>query len=316
MTGAFVSILIGIIILLGIVFQITISFSIILELFFGIVFLVDGLKIFKKPQSDKLGSMIFGSILLMDAFDLFAENLSFWQIILLLFASYLVGWGIFSIFRSNGIFHFSNNKIKDNHMVIEVPNNSDRYNIKYDLDWTKMHFSSKSTDEYNVKIDSYADGDIFKRGFNWNNTDLNVENKLKVSNIKVPERSRMNSRIRNDLKYTFYANLSVSDIFLDMRNSYPESININSTASKLVLIPSNTKDSSIDADLEISTLTVKLPEKVGLVLNQVGELNLRTFEGLIEREDGSYISANFSDAEYTCYLNISSEMSRLSIQII
>jgi len=94
------------------------------------------------------------------------------------------------------------------------------------------------------------------------------------------------------------------------------SFSLFSNSSKLVLIPSNTKDSSIDADLEISTLTVKLPEKVGLVLNQVGELNLRTFEGLIEREDGSYISANFSDAEYTCYLNISSEMSRLSIQII
>ena len=143
-----------------------------------------------------------------------------------------------------------------------------------------------------------------------------IENKLKVSNIKVPERSKMNTGIRNNLKYNLFTQLSVSDVFFDLRNSFPDNININSTASKIVLIPTNKKDSSVDADLEISTLTVKLPENVGLVLNQVGELNLRTFEGLIEREDGSYISANFSEAEFTCYLNISSEMSRLSIQLI
>lgn len=315
MSGALVSILIGVIILLGIVFEITISFSIAIEIFFGIIFLADGLKVFKHPKSDKIGSIIFGSILLMDAFNLFAQNLGFWQIILLLIASYLVGWGIFSVFISNRFLNISGNKIEDDHMKIEVPFNRNKYNIKYNLDWTKMTFISKSSEDYNVKIDSFSDADIFKRSFNWNDDELQVENKLKVSNIKVPERSKMTSWIRNDLKYNFLINLSVSDIFLDMRNSFPENVNINSTASKIVLIPSNKKDSSIDADLEISTLTVKLSENVGLVLNQVGELNLRTFEGLIEREDGSYISANFSEAQYTCYLNISSEMSRLSIQL-
>jgi len=89
LTGAFVSILIGVIILLGIVFEITISFSIALEIFFGIVFLADGFKVFKHPKNDKIGSLIFGSILIMDAFNLFSENLSFWQIILLMIASYL-----------------------------------------------------------------------------------------------------------------------------------------------------------------------------------------------------------------------------------
>ena len=316
MTGAFVSILIGVIILLGIVFEITISFSIALEIFFGIVFLADGFKVFKHPKNDKIGSLIFGSILIMDAFNLFSENLSFWQIILLMIASYLVGWGIYSIFRSNKFVNIMNNKIVNDHMKIEVPINSNRYDIKYSLDWTKMNLSSKLSEEYNIKIDSYADADIFKRSFDWNDTELNVENKLKVSNIKVPERSKMNTGIRNNLKYNLFTQLSVSDVFFDLRNSFPDNININSTASKIVLIPTNKKDSSVDADLEISTLTVKLPENVGLVLNQVGELNLRTFEGLIEREDGSYISANFSEAEFTCYLNISSEMSRLSIQLI
>ncbi|MGM0640003.1 MAG: hypothetical protein ACQESN_01075 [Thermotogota bacterium] len=316
MTGAFVSILIGLIILLGIVFEITISFSIAVEIFFGIVFLADGFKVFKHPKSDKIGSLIFGSILIMDAFDVFAENLGFWQIILLMIASYLVGWGIYSVFTSSKFINVKNNRIEDKHMKIEVPKNLNRYDIKYFLDWTKLNFSSRTTEDYNIQVDSYADADIFKRSFNWNDSELNIENKLKVSNIKVPERSKMNTGIRTNLKYNLSTNLSVSDVFFDLRNSYPENININSTASKIVLIPSNKKDSSIDADLEISTITVKLSENVGLVLNQLGELNLRTFEGLIEREDGSFISANFSEAEYTCYLNISSEMSRLSIQLI
>lgn len=316
MSGALVSILIGIIILLGVVFEITISFSIAVEIFFGVIFLADGLKVFKHPKSDKVGSIIFGSILLMDAFGIFTQNIGFWQIILLLIASYLIGWGIYSIFTSNRFLSINNNKIKDDHMKIEVPFNNNKYNLKYNIDWTKLSFVSTSSENYNVKIDSLSDGDIFRRSFDWDDNELKVENKLKVSNIKVPERSKMTSWIREDLKYNYLLNLSVSDVFIDMRKSFPDNVSFNSTASKIALIPSNKKDSSIDADLEISTLTVKLPENVGLVLNQVGELNLRNFEGLIEREDGSYISANFSEAKYTCYLNISSEMSRLSIQLI
>lgn len=316
MSGALVSILIGMIILLGIVFEITISFSLVIEILFGVAFLADGLKIFKYPKGDKVGSIIFGSILLMDAFNLFSQNLGFWQIILLLIASYLVGWGIFSVFTSNKFLNLKNNDINDEHMKVEIPYNKNKYNLEYILDWTKLSFISTKSDIYNIKIEALSDEDIFRKSFEWNESELKVENKLKVSNIKIPERSMMTTWVREDLQYNFKLNLSVSDAFIDMRNSFPNGVNINSTASKIVLIPSNKKDSSIDIDLEISTLTLKLPKNVGLVLNQVGELNLKTFEGLIERENGSYVSANFSDTEYTCYLNISSEMSRLSIQLI
>lgn len=317
MKNGLIFILIGVIILLGIVFQINIGFYVFLELFFGIVFLIDGLKIFKKFKGTSLGSLIFGSILILDVFELLPTELTFGRIILLLIASYLVGMGISSIFIK-GIFSFKKSDFgKDEKLEMEFPYNelNKKYELNTFLDWTKVNINSSNI-ESAVKIKTTADKEIFKRDFNMDNSIIKISNKLKVSNIKVPERAKLQLYINKNIDYLLIGEYSVSDITLDLRETHLKDAKFKTTASKMVIIPSDSIDSVIDADFEISSIKIRLPHNVGLVLNHRGELNFKSFEGLEEREDGSYVSSNFSTAEHTCYLNISSEMSRIGVEII
>ncbi|MDN5342378.1 MAG: hypothetical protein PWP28_1253 [Oceanotoga sp.] len=319
MISGIISILIGGIILLGIVFKLTISFNVIIELIIGISLIVSGMRIFKKIKGEYIGSLLFGLILVMDAFKLFPEKLKFWPIVLLMIASYFIGYGLANIL-SSGKFLFKSKKhheIEKNIMEFSDNNINELKKISFDVDWTKFNLNSNNQEQL-FKLKSEINKDIFRSNMDFKEDEsaLKLKNKLKVSNIKIPEKAFMNLKIKKQKEYEIKSNVSVSEIFFDLRDIYLKNMKLKSTASKIIIIPSEFTDSIIDLDLEITSLTVKLPKKVGLVLNHIGELNLKNFEGLFQRDDGSYISSNYSDANQIVYLNISSEMSRLGVQII
>jgi hypothetical protein len=319
MKNGLILIIIGIIILMGIVFNVSIGFLVILEIIFGLVFIAEGLKIFKKPKNDQVGSLIFGTILILDAFKVLPKTLTFWQIILLLIASYLVGEGIYMLFFK-GTLKFKFNKSpeeKEEKFEGDIPNNAllKKYDIENDFDWTKFSLNSSNMEEA-VKIRALSDKDIFKKSFKWDSKDIFLMNKLKVSNIKIPERAQISIKLNREKEYSLIGTYNVCDVFLDMRDMKFREMNLKMTASKLVIIPSDKIDSIIDADFEITSVSLKMPYNVGLVLSQKGELNFKTFEGLEQRDDGTYISSNYSDAEFICYFNISSEISKINVQII
>ena len=320
MKNGLISIMLGVIILAGIVFKMQIGLNQYVEIIFGAIFVISGLEIFKKVKGEYLGHIFFGAILLADAFNLFSFDLKFYQLILLMIASYMLSSGIVTIFKRGDIVIKTKKHDPHNHdkrLEMSVPKRSDKeVYAQSDFDWTKLtgYAGTLENDVAKIKIDS--DKDIFSKTISWNNEQIKITNKLKVSNIKVPERASAEVKIDKLTDYIFDFGFSVSDALIDLRNSKTKSLKINSSASKIVFIPPDSSDSSVDADLEITSLTIRLPKNVGLVLNHTGELNFKSFEGFSQKEDGTYVSNNYSESLCICYLNISSDMSRLSVQII
>jgi hypothetical protein len=318
MQGRIILITLGILIFLSVLFnELLINLSII-KFFFGIIFLSYGFTFFKKRDTGSLGSLFFGVILLIDSFSLFPTVLNFWQIFLLLIASYILAAGLSGIFRVRR----PHKKINKEISISDYPKefSGDSLNLSVDVDWSYItiepsrNLSIQSGSPLRIKAS--IDSEIYSFKKEYLDNEVKIFNKLMVSNVKVPRRSKISVYLNENISYGFLAKLNVSDGYLNFRNIKTNNVRVETTASKITIIPSEIDNSNIDIDSDVSSINVKLPNNTALIMNQLGELNFKNLEWMNQREDGSYISANFSEASYTCYLNISSEMSKLNIEFI
>ena len=268
----------------------------------------------KKRSTGTLGSLIFGAILILDSFRLLPTPLNFWQIVLLMFASYILAAGL------SGLFHIRKKprkKANKEVLIFDLPPNfsEDSLDLITEVDWSYLNLEYSKINSP-IKVKASIDGEIYSFKKNYDVDKVTIYNKLKVSNVKVPRRAKISIYLKDDIKYSYVGKLNVSDGFLNFRQTNTKNIRIEVTASKVTIIPSEVDNSTIDINSEVSSINIKLPNNVALVLNQIGELNFKDLEWMIQRDDGSYVSANFSEALYTCYLNISSEMSKLNIEFM
>ncbi|PNR97873.1 hypothetical protein X927_10100 [Petrotoga mexicana DSM 14811] len=313
MQGRLILIALGILIVLSVIFnEFLVSFNL-LEFFFTLIFLGYGLTFFKKRNVGTLGSLIFGIILLLDTFELFPTSLNFWELVLLMIASYIIAAGF------KGLFHIRKPHLKINKSIISenLPPKfiGDTLDLSTDVDWSSVTIDSSKI-ETPVKVKAVIDNDIYSFKKEYDSSKVDILNKLKVSNVKVPERAKITVYLNENINYNYQAKLNVSVAFFDLRQIKTREVRIKSTASKITLIPSQKDNTTVDVDSEVSAINIKLPGDVALVLNHVGDLNFKNFGRMYQREDGTYVSDNFSEASYTCYLNISSEISRLNIEFI
>jgi len=313
MHGRIILIALGILIVLSVIFnEFLVSFNLI-EFFFAVIFLANGITFFKKRNVGTLGSLIFGIILILDTFELFPTSLNFWQLVLLMIASYIIAAGF------SGLFHIRKPHIRINKSIISenLPPKftGNTLELTTDVDWSSLTIDSSKIDSP-VKVKAVIDNDIYSFRKEHDNSKVDIFNKLKVSNVKVPERAKITVYLNENIYYNYRAELNVSTAFFDLRQIKTREVRIKSTASKITLIPSQNDNTSVDVDSEVSSINIKLPQDVALVLNHIGDLNFKNFGRMYQREDGTYVSDNFSEAFYTCYLNISSEISRLNIEFI
>lgn len=314
MEGRIILIALGILIFISVLFnELFVNFGLI-KFFFGVVFVAFGVPFYKKKSAGTLGNLIFGAILILDSFRLLPSPLNFWQIVLLMIASYILAAGL------SGLFHVRkkpHKKINKEILIFDIPPNftGDSLDLSTEVDWSYLTVESSKID-YPVRAKASIDGEIYSFKNSYDGDKVMVNNKLKVSNVKVPRRAKISIYLKDSIKYSYVGKLSVSDCFLNFRQNNIKDVRIEATASKVTIIPSEVDNSTIDINSEVSSINIKLPNDVALVLNQIGELNFKDLEWMIQRDDGSYVSANFSEALYTCYLNISSEMSKLNIEFI
>ena len=316
MEGRIILIALGILIFISVLFnELFVNFGLI-KFFFGVVFVAFGVPFYKKKSAGTLGNLIFGAILILDSFRLLPSPLNFWQIVLLMIASYILAAGL------SGLFHVRKKprkKINKEILIFDLPPTPDFKGDSLDLftevDWSYLTVESSKI-ETPLKVKASIDGEIYSFKKDYDVDKVTVYNKLKVSNVKVPRRAKISIYLKDSIKYSYVGKLSVSDCFLNFRQNNIKDVRIEATASKVTIIPSEADNSTIDINSEVSSINIKLPNNVALVLNQIGELNFKDLEWMIQRDDGSYVSANFSEALYTCYLNISSEMSKLNIEFI
>lgn len=312
MRNGLISILIGVLILLNIVFKIELGLNSTLLIIFSLIFIIDGLN-FKKMKGERFGSLIFGIFLGLEAFKILPV-LSFWQIILVLIASYMIGHGLYSTFYS-GTFLFSTKNGAPKEFKIPYNKLNKEINLNLDVDWTKINLNSNNI-EYALVAKYISNSKIYNMSLDNDESIISFKNKINVTSPKIPERAKVNIQVNKNILYHLNSELNVADVFYDFRETNIKDAYISATASKVIIIPLNTTDSTIDMNLEISSLTIKLPRNTGLVLTHSGDLNFKTFEGLTKTETGSYISSNYDNSEYICHLTISSDISKLNVVII
>ncbi|GAB6188876.1 hypothetical protein JCM30566_06150 [Marinitoga arctica] len=304
-----ISILIGFLIFANLIFNISFTLSILIESILAIIFIFDGLKIFKKLKSENFGNLIFGIILIIDLLDLFNFDASFGELILLFIGSQLLANGLIELFFREKLLKFSQNKFIQNEKNFELKNDSP-LKIIANIDWNKCNITS--TFENVVKINSVYNKSIFNQKSIFEKNNLIFEEKLRINSINIPERAETVIHTSEHINSSFDISANVSDVTLDLYNIKSNYIKINSKASKIHLIPSAKTDSIIDINIQVSNLTLEIPSNVFVVINYIGDLTLKDLQNFIQKDDSTLVSNNFENSQYTCEINISSEMSKIS----
>lgn len=303
------SILIGILIFANLIFNISFTLSILIESILAIIFIFDGLKIFKKMKSENLGNLFFGVILIFDLFEFFNFNASFGELVLLFIASQLLANGIIELFFRGKSFNFSKNKLIQNEKNFELKSDTS-LKVNVNIDWNKCNITS--TSDNSVRVNSIYNKSIFNQNLEFENNHLIFEEKLRINSINIPERAENIIYIPEYIDSSFDISANVSDITLDFYNMNSNYIKLNSKASKIHLIPSAKHDSIIDINIQVSNLTLEIPSNVFVVINYIGDLTLKELTNFTQKDDSTLVSNNFENSQYTCKINISSEMSKIS----
>jgi Mg2+-importing ATPase len=182
MEGRIILIALGILIFISVLFnELFVNFGLI-KFFFGVVFVAFGVPFYKKKSAGTLGNLIFGAILILDSFRLLPSPLNFWQIVLLMIASYILAAGL------SGLFHVRkkpHKKINKEILIFDIPPNftGDSLDLSTEVDWSYLTVESSKID-YPVRAKASIDGEIYSFKNSYDGDKVMVNNKLKVSNVK------------------------------------------------------------------------------------------------------------------------------------
>ncbi|MFY9357295.1 MAG: hypothetical protein WBI45_08075, partial [Defluviitoga tunisiensis] len=241
MEGRIILIALGILIFISVLFnELFVNFGLI-KFFFGVVFVAFGVPFYKKKSAGTLGNLIFGAILILDSFRLLPSPLNFWQIVLLMIASYILAAGL------SGLFHVRkkpHKKINKEILIFDIPPNftGDSLDLSTEVDWSYLTVESSKID-YPVRAKASIDGEIYSFKNSYDGDKVMVNNKLKVSNVKVPRRAKISIYLKEGISYSYVGKLNVSDGFLNFRQINTKDVRIEATASKVAIIPSEVDNS-------------------------------------------------------------------------
>jgi len=318
--GALFAIFLGILIILSVTHIIP-SFAFAIEIFFAIVFLYQGLKIFRRFKAEYMGSLIFGAILVTDL--LIGWNVikgfrgwGFWELVVAMIGSYIVGWGIVTLFRKS--FKLGKTQSSTRQVLnISRPKEFDELEIELEANLTKVLLMDNTSNgiDANVSFDKLSFNGDLKYDMDKARGVLKAKCKAKSGVSSVLSKSRMNLEINADPILRVEATLDGADTVLDFSNLNLDRATIKTSLSRLSIIPSERRDSIIDIDCEVTSLNIRAPKDVGLSIVHEGELNWSNFNNLVEREKG-YVSNNIDRAVTTCQINVKSDMSKISIDWI
>lgn len=313
--GAIVAIFIGTLILLSGINVIDFSFWILFELLFAALFINNGLKIFRYPKGEYLGSLIFAAVLIIDAFNIWGLDWNFGELLLALIGSYMLSWGIMSLFR-NPRFSKVRKVSSRQHISLSRPMEANTYEVELDANLSKVLLVDGQEDkgfEVNMNFDKKDFNGNVQYNMDKSKANLKVKCKAKAGVSSVLSKSRVDVELNSKPVIFLNATLDGTDTVLDFSNLNIDNATIRTNLSRLSLIPSKLRDSRIEVECEVTSLNLRVPRDVGVTIVHEGELNWSSFEELIPREE-EYVSRNIEHAKVTCQLFIKSDMSKISFE--
>ena len=319
--GAIVAIFLGLLIILSVTHVLP-SFSFAVEIFLAIVFLYNGFKVFRRFKAEHMGSLIFGAILVVDlliGFNIIKNfrGWGFWELVVAMIGSYIVGWGIVVLFRKS--FFRVGKEPSSTRQTINVsrPEEFGELDVELEANLTKVLLMDNSSNgiDANISFDKLSFNGNLQYNMDKNRATLKAKCKAKAGVSSVLSKSRMNMEISSRPLLRVEANLDGADTVLDFSNLNLDRARVKTSLSRLSIIPSTLRDCIIDIDCEVTSLNIRVPKDVGISIVHEGELNWSNFNNLMERERG-YVSTNIDRAISTCQINVKSDMSKISIDWI
>jgi len=319
--GAIAAIFIGLLIILSVTHVLP-SFFFAIQMFFAIVFLYNGLKVFRRFKAEHMGGLIFGGILV---FDLLIDadivkgfsGWSFWALVVAMIGSYIVGWGIVTLFRRS-FFRVGKDPVSSRQTInISRPEEFKELEIELEANLTKVLLMDNSANglDANISYDKLSFNGNLQYNMDRTKATLKAKCKARAGVSSVLSKSRLNMEVSPKALLRLEAVLDGADAVLDFSNLSLDGARIKTSLSRLSVIPSTLKDSIVDIDCEVTSLNIRAPKDVGIMIVHEGELNWSNFNNLMEREKG-YVSTNIDRVKTTCQINIKSDMSKISIDWI
>ncbi len=296
--GAIVAIFLGLLIILSVTHVLP-SFSFAVEIFLAIIFLYNGFKVFRRFKAEHMGSLIFGAILVADlliGFNVIKNfrGWGFWELVVAMIGSYIVGWGIVVLFRKS--FFRADKEPSSTRQTVNIsrPEEFGEIDVEVEANLTKVLLMDNSSNgiDANISFDKLSFNGNLQYNMDKNRATLKARCKAKAGVSSVLSKSRMN-----------------------MENLNLDRARVKTSLSRLSIIPSALRDCIIDIDCEVTSLNIRVPKDVGISIVHEGELNWSNFNNLMERERG-YVSTNIDRAISTCQINVKSDMSKISIDWI
>lgn len=320
--SALIAIFLGVMIILSVTNFVSLSFGFVVEAFFAALFTYEGLKIFRRFKGEHLGSIIFAAILIIDLFNFWGIDWNFWELVVAMIGSYMVGWGVVSLFKK-GFFRVvtNTNEVKSSRQNITLsrPLEVPEYDIEIEANLTKVLVLDTEDAEKAFDSSIFFDKSSFTGNLQYNKEGdtglIKAKCKARSGVSSVLSKSRLNLEINSEPLVHLDAKLDGADSILDFSNLKMDIAKIKTNLSRISIVPSKVIDSRIEIDCEVTSLNIRIPKDVGIVISHDGELNWSNFNDLIEREMG-YVSRNIDSAKFTCQLFVKSDMSKLSIEWI
>ncbi len=318
--GGLIALFLGVLIIISVMDILPVTFWLAVGIVFAVMFLYDGLKVFIRFRGQHMGSLVFAIILIIRLFNLWGVTWGFWQLFVAMIGSYMVGYGVVSLFR-RGILHSKRiPEASRQELTLSRSLEAENYEVDIEADLTKVLLMSTSEDSdkgFDAQLN--YDKTCFTGSLNYDkNSDkarVRAKCKARAGVDSVLSKSRLNLELNSKPVVTVEARLDGADTVMDFSNVNLDSATIKTDLSRLSVIPSKIRDSRVDIRCDVASVNFRVPKTVGLIIVHEGDLNWRDFEGLVERDKG-YASDNLDEAITTCQIFIKSDMSKISVDWI
>jgi len=318
--GGLIVLFLGVLIIISVMDILPVTFWFAVGIIFAAIFLYDGLKLFRRFRGQYLGSLIFATILIVRLFNIWGVSWGFWQLFLAMIGSYMIGYGIVSIFQKGVLSSRRTSESSRQELTLSRPLEAETYEVEIEADLTKVLLMSTSEDsEKGFDANLFFDKTCFSGDLNYDKNSgkgrVKARCKARSGVSSVLSKSRLNLELNNKPLVSVDARLDGSDTVMDFSNMNLDTATIKTDLSRLSVVPSKIRDSRIDISCDVASVNFRVPKTVGLIIVHEGDLNWRDFEGLVAHDRG-YASDNLDEAITTCQVFIKSDMSKISVDWI
>lgn len=284
--------------------------------------------------------LTLGALLLLVKYDVIVSSFEFiwdlWPLIFVFWGALVIFKqtvarpiinGIFGIFLAVLIFGFFNNLFGGfNFEFDENDTFTESYKQEFDpaIKVANLQIDAGAgmftiNDTTSNLVDAKARGILGEYDFECDQTDsiANVDFRMHTRNFnffKNKIRNQLNIRLNPKVAWDFDINLGASKSKFDLSKFNVKSLSLETGAtSTKIKFGDISEETNVDIHMGAASLTLEIPQSVGVEINSDMALIAKDFDGLSKKSDGYYTSDNFNSAKKKIRINVEGGVSSFNI---